>query len=482
MNQINKDHGKAINNKWEMVIGLEIHAQVSTKSKLFSKASTEYNAPNTCVDYIDLGLPGALPILNEECINKAIKSGLALNMTINKRSEFDRKHYFYPDLPLGYQITQFYHPITENGHIPIWIDQDLKNIRINRIHLETDAGKSIHKRNKTYIDLNRCGIPLMEIVTEPDLRNEDEVATFFRILQSTLRRIGTCDGNMEKGQMRADVNISLRKSGEEFGTRVEIKNLNSVNFMKKAILFEYKRQSEILESGGEIVQETRLFNEATGETIHMRNKEDAADYRYMPDPDLPPVILNDTQINQIKDSNLPYEVCQNIAKLGVSFQDAWIIAEDPYLTKLFESSAKSLEKNDKVILFKWVIGDVISYIKKNPNIEINPNYLRDLIVEVSKGNISGKAAKEVLIDFIEQDISPLEIIKKKGLAQINSADAIKQIVHDVIQNCQKEVESYKNGNENLKQFFVGQVIKATKGKANPKITQEEVLKYLANLK
>ncbi|QEK37913.1 Asp-tRNA(Asn)/Glu-tRNA(Gln) amidotransferase subunit GatB [Candidatus Cytomitobacter indipagum] len=472
-------------NNWKLVIGLEVHAQISTKSKLFSRASTACESPNTCVDYLDLGLPGALPVLNKECVRKAIISGHALNMTINHTSQFDRKHYFYPDLPLGYQITQFYHPIAENGSVPIWIGQEIKNIGINRIHMETDAGKSTHKDGKTYIDLNRCGIPLMEIVTEPDFRSEEEVATFFRILQATLRKIGTCDGNMDKGQMRADVNVSLRRSDDdEFGTRVEIKNINSVNFMKKAIAYEYERQAKILESGEKIIQETRLFNENTCTTSHMRNKEDAADYRYMPDPDLPLLILDDEMKNEkIEDKSiLPYNICKDIVSLGVSYQDAWIVAENPQLTNLFYEAGKLLNSEDKITLFKWIIGDVISYMKKNSEAVVNPSYLSSLIAELSKGNISGKAAKEVLLNMIEQNKSPVEIIKEKGLAQINSSEEIRSIVSDVMKNHQKEIESYKNGNENLKQFFVGQVIKSTKGKANPKITQDEVMNYLNNIK
>ncbi len=466
--------------KWEMVIGLEVHAQISTKAKMFSRASTQGEAPNTCIDYVDLGLPGALPVLNEECVNKAITSSFALNLKVNKKSQFDRKHYFYPDLPLGYQITQFYHPISENGLMPIWVDGEIKNIRINRIHMETDAGKSIHKDGSTYIDLNRCGIPLMEIVTEPDLCSEEETATFFRVLQSTLRRVGTCDGNMEKGQIRADVNISLRKAGDPLGTRVEIKNLNSVNFMKKAIMYEYARQSQILDEGGTIVQETRLFNDTTGETIHMRNKEDAADYRYMPDPDIPVLILNDQQIAKQELPALPYQVCQDIAKIGVNFQDAWIIAEDERLTKLFNEASNELSEESKLNLFKWITGDVISYLKKHPDSEINPQFLKNLIVEISKGNISGKVAKDVLIEFIENNIDPIEIVKKKGLAQINSREEIVKIIEATLPKFMKEIESYKSGNENLKQFFVGQIMKASKGKANPSITQEEVLNYLNN--
>ncbi len=464
-------------NKWEMVIGLEVHAQISTKSKMFSRASTSGETPNSCVDYLDLGLPGSLPVLNEECVNKAITSSLALNMTINQESQFDRKHYFYPDLPLGYQITQFYKPISENGIIPIWNNNEIKDIRINRIHLETDAGKSIHKNGNTYIDLNRCGIPLMEIVTEPDLKNEEETATFFRILQSTLRRVNTCDGNMEQGQIRADVNISLRKPGDPLGTRVEIKNLNSVNFMKKAILHEYERQSQILNNGGTIIQETRLFNDNTGETVHMRNKEDASDYRYMPDPDLPTLILTKEQQNKTL-PNLPYNICKKIASLGISLQDSWIIAEDSELTDLFEKSSDSLEKEAKITLFKWIVGDVISYLKKNPQAKVNPDFLRSLITEVHKGNISGKAAKDVLIKFIDTNKDPMNIIKEKNLSQINSREEIAGIVKNSLSKYTKELESYKAGNTNLKQFFVGQIMKETKGKANPAITQEEVISYL----
>ncbi|USO00734.1 MAG: Asp-tRNA(Asn)/Glu-tRNA(Gln) amidotransferase subunit GatB [Alphaproteobacteria bacterium] len=465
------------NKKWQMVIGLEVHAQVSTKSKLFSRGSTEYGQePNTCTDYLDLGLPGALPVLNQACIRKAVMTGHALHMTLNQKSSFDRKHYFYPDLPLGYQITQFYEPIAQNGYLPIWVNNEIKNVQINRIHLETDAGKSIHKNGKTYIDLNRCGVPLMEIVTEPDMHGPEEAATFLRVLQATLKSIGSCDGNMEKGQLRADLNISLHKPGEKFGTRVEVKNINSANFLKKAIMYEYERQSSILDSGGIIQQETRLFNEK--ETIYMRTKEDSEDYRYMPDPDLPPLVLNEEELICKSDVRLPYNVCKEIARLGIKLEEAWIVAENQTLSDIFFEAGKGLNNEEKLILFKWLIGDVLSFINKNDGVEIDLVHLRNLILLLSQEKISGKVAKDLLIEFIETKQDPYYIVKEKGLEQISDINEITKIVSDIMQNYDKEIAEYKNGKDNLKQFFIGKILAATQGKLNPRLTQEVLENYL----
>ncbi|QEK39184.1 Asp-tRNA(Asn)/Glu-tRNA(Gln) amidotransferase subunit GatB [Candidatus Nesciobacter abundans] len=479
----NKENSTKTNQGWKMVIGLEVHAQINTKSKLFSRASTSCEKPNSGVDILELALPGALPVLNKECLYKGITSGLAFGMKINETSSFDRKHYFYPDLPSGYQITQFYRPIAQDGIVKIWdAEGNIKEIRLNRIHLETDAGKSIHKNGKTLIDLNRNGIPLMEIVTEPDISTAEEAACFFRILQATLKAIDTCDGNMEKGQIRADVNVSVHKSGDPLGTRVEVKNINSVRFMKKAINYEFDRQIALLEKGEKINQETRLFDENTFKTSHMRDKEDSSDYRYMPDPDLPCFTVQKEVINSLESSaKLPYDICDKISKLGVKHSDAWTVAENPVLTNLFLDIEENFSTKGKKILFNWLIGDVSAYIKENQNTEINPIYLKNIIEKLESNSISSKVAKEVFIESINKNKNPLEIIKENNLEQTDSIEEVMKVINQVLEENPKELESYKKGKTNLEKFFLGQAMKITKGRINPVLLQTELKKELSKL-
>ena len=476
---------------WETVIGLEIHAQIISKSKLFSGASTNFGSePNTQVSLVDAAMPGMLPVINKDCVEQAIKTGLGLNAQINKRSVFDRKNYFYPDLPQGYQISQFTQPIVGKGSIEIDLkDGSSKKIGITRLHLEQDAGKSVHdlEPNKSYIDLNRSGIALMEIVSEPDIRSAEEAQEYVKKLRSILRYIGTCDGNMEEGSLRCDVNISVRKKGEELGTRSEIKNVNSIKSIGQAVDYEFKRQIEIINSGGKIDQETRLFDEKKGETRAMRTKEEAHDYRYFPDPDLPPLEIKDDWINQIK-KNLPELPDVKKEKLikehKISSYEAAILISDKNNVEFFDKIINENKKRNPKNIANWIIGDLFSLLNKN-NLEIKNSPVKaedlgELVDLIEDSTISGKIAKNVFEEMFKTKKKAKDIIEKKGLKQITNTDEIETVIDKVLNNNKGKVEEYKSGKEKLFGYFVGQVMQETKGAANPGIVNEILKKKLAN--
>ena len=481
INNVNKSNYITGNTgDWEIVIGLEIHAQVLSNSKLFSGASTEFGKdPNHNVSLVDAAMPGMLPVINQICIKQAIKSGIALNAEINKYSVFDRKNYFYADLPQGYQISQYKHPIVGEGSLIITdANGEDKTIGIERIHLEQDAGKSLHDQHpsKSFIDLNRTGVALMEIVSKPDLRSPDEAASYVKKIRSVLRYIETCDGNMEQGSLRADCNVSVRKPNSELGTRCEIKNLNSIKFISQAIQYEAKRQVEILESGGVINQETRLFETSTGETKSMRTKEDAHDYRYFPDPDLLPLEINDSEISDIRDNmpELPDQLVDRlISEYGITKYDANVIAEEKDYINYYEKSAKN---RDGKLVVNWMTSELFGILKKN-NIEfgnnpISPNYLNELVELIENKIISGKIAKDVFEIMFDTSKSPKEIVKEKGLEQVTDDNAIEIYVDQVMSENKDKVQDYLSGKEKLFGFFVGQVMKVSQGKANPGLVNQ----------
>ena len=460
---------------WEIVIGLEIHAQVLSSSKLFSGASTEFGKdPNHNVSLVDAAMPGMLPVINETCIKQAIKSGIALNAEINKYSVFDRKNYFYADLPQGYQISQYKYPIVGEGSLKITdANGEDKIIGIERIHLEQDAGKSLHDQHpsKSFIDLNRTGVALMEIVSKPDLRSPEEAASYVKKIRTVLRYIETCDGNMEQGSLRADCNVSVRKPNGDLGTRCEIKNLNSIKFISQAIQYEAERQVEILENGGLIDQETRLFDTSTGETRSMRSKEDAHDYRYFPDPDLLPLELSDSQISEIRSDmpELPDQLVERlISEYGITKYDANVIAEEKEYVHYYENSAKN---RDGKLVVNWMTSELFGLLKKN-NIQFNqnpisPNYLNELVELIENKTISGKIAKDVFEIMFATSKSPKMIVKEKGLEQVTDDGAIEVFVDQVINENKDKVKEYLSGKDKLFGFFVGQVMKVSQGKANP---------------
>ncbi len=462
--------------KWEVICGLEIHCQIISKSKIFSGASTEFGDDvNENVSFVDAGMPGMLPTLNMECVHQAVKTGLGLNAVINKYSEFSRKNYFYADLPQGYQITQFVHPIVGEGAIDIDLaDGTTKTIRIERMHIEQDAGKSIHDIDpkKSFIDLNRAGVGLMEIVTKPDFRAPEEAGAFLRKLRSILRYLGTCDGNMDEGSMRCDVNVSVRPLGsDEFRTRCEMKNVNSVKFVMQAIEYEAKRHVEVYENGGEICQETRQFDPVTLSTKVMRKKEFAHDYRYFPEPDLPPLILSDDFIAKIKNEliELPdAKKARFVNELGLTAYDAMVICENKEVALFFEKAAAG---RDAKKVANWLMGDFFAMLnKKNLEIKDSPvsaENLGKLVDLISKDVISGKIAKDVFEIMAETGENPEEIVEKKGLKQVTDTSAIEAIIDTVIAVNPDNVASYKAGKVNLMGWFVGQVMKQSQGKANP---------------
>ena len=460
---------------WEIVIGLEIHAQVLSSSKLFSGASTEFGKdPNHNVSLVDAAMPGMLPVINQTCIKQAIKSGIALNAEINKYSVFDRKNYFYADLPQGYQISQYKYPIVGEGSLKITdVNGEDKVIGIERIHLEQDAGKSLHDQHpsKSFIDLNRTGVALMEIVSKPDLRSPEEAASYVKKIRTVLRYIETCDGNMEQGSLRADCNVSVRKPNGNLGTRCEIKNLNSIKFISQAIQYEAERQVEILENGGVIDQETRLFDTSTGETRSMRSKEDAHDYRYFPDPDLLPLELSDSQISEIRSDmpELPDQLVERlISEYGITKYDANVIAEEKEYVHYYENSAKN---RDGKLVVNWMTSELFGLLKKN-NVQFNqnpisPNYLNELVELIENKTISGKIAKDVFEIMFATSKSPKMIVKEKGLEQVTDDSAIEVFVDQVINENKDKVKEYLSGKDKLFGFFVGQVMKVSQGKANP---------------
>ena len=473
---------------WETVIGLEIHAQLSTKSKLFSGGSTKFGAEsNTHVDLVDMGLPGVLPVANKEAFYKAIKFGLATGAQINQISSFDRKNYFYPDLPKGYQITQMTKPIVEKGSIKVSTENGEKIINITRAHLEEDAGKSIHDlfEGETGVDLNRAGTPLLEIVSEPEISSAKEAVAYFKAVRQLVTFLDICDGNMAQGSMRCDVNVSIKKiDDKELGTRAELKNINSFKFIEKAINFEIERQIAVIESGESVVQETRLYDSDKNETRSMRSKEEANDYRYFPCPDLLPVVISDKELNEIKD-NLPElpEEKQNryISEIGLESSEAKIISSSKAMADMFEEASKKTD--DAKMIAKWLVGDISALLNKE-NIEIDesklsPENFGKLIKRISDNTISGKIAKSVLEEVWENGNDVDEIIKAKGLIQIQDESLLEQIATQVLDSNPDQVAAYRNGKDKLFGFFVGQVMKETQGKANPKSVNEILKKILS---
>ena len=471
---------------WNLVIGIEIHAQVNSKSKLFSSSPTDFGSkPNSQVSLIDAAMPGMLPVINKFCIEQAVKSGIGLNAKINKKSIFDRKNYFYQDLPQGYQISQYKDPIVGEGFVEIETENGQKKIGVERLHLEQDAGKSLHDQdpNFTFVDLNRSGIALMEIVSKPDMSSPEEAVEYVRKVRSILRYLGTCDGNMEQGSLRADVNVSVNKPGSELGTRCEIKNLNSFKFIHAAIVYEAKRQIKLIEQGESVNQETRLFNTQSGETRSMRSKEDAHDYRYFPDPDLLPLTLDDDWIKGLQESipELPDQIKERfINEYSLSSYDANIIVSDKATSEYFEDVVKN--RNPKLVT-TWVTGELFSILnKKNLIIEDSPitsKQLGELVDNIENGKISNRQAKEVLEEMSETGKGALEIIDEKGLSQISDENEIESLVDNVLNSNPENVKKYKNGKDKLFGFFVGEAMKLSKGNANPKIVNDLIKKKLS---
>ena len=471
--------------KWEVVLGLEVHAQISASSKLFSSASTAYGAePNSQVNLVDAGMPGALPVINKECIKQAIITGLGLNAKINLKSIFDRKNYFYPDLPQGYQISQFEYPIVGNGFINIETEEGTKKIGITRLHLEQDAGKSLHDQDfdNSFIDLNRSGCALMEIVSEPDLRSPADASQYVKKLRSILRYVGSCDGNMEKGNMRADVNVSVREFGSELGTRCEIKNVNSIKFIQQAIEYEAKRQVEILESGGKIQQQTRLFDSQNCETRAMRSKEESHDYRYFPDPDLPPLLIDSQLVEELSKSlpELPDKKKERFIKeFGIKNYDAEILVTEKFIADFFE---ELIPNRDPKLVLSWLTGELFSYLnKRNLNIVnsgISVNKLGSLIDLIQNGTLSNRMAKEIFEEYLDNDKSAIDLVNEKGMTQVSDDKEIDLMIDKVLEENPKMLEQYNSGKEKLFGFFVGQVMKISDGKANPQMVNNLLSKKL----
>ena len=474
------------NKQYEVVIGLEVHAQVLSKSKLFSTSATKFGAePNTQVSLVDAAFPGMLPVINEFCVKQAIKTGIGLNAKINKRSVFDRKNYFYADLPQGYQISQFKDPIVGEGKVLLDMPYGQRKIGIERLHLEQDAGKSIHDLDpqSTFVDLNRSGVALMEIVSKPDLRSPEEVNAYIKKLRSIMRYLGTCDGNMQEGSLRADVNVSVRTKGsKEFGTRCEIKNVNSIKFMQMAIEYEANRQIDLIEEGKSIDQETRLFDTKKNETRSMRSKEDAHDYRYFPDPDLLPLEVSDDFIKklQLEIPELPDEKKKRfIEKFNLSPYEANILVSDIETSKYFEDVIK---KSDIKLATNWIIGELFAALnEKDLEISESPisaGNLSKLINLIKDGTISGKIAKTVFEQMMEGDKDPKKIVEEKGLKQESDPKALEALIDKVIDSNRDKATEYKSGKVKLFGFFVGQVMKLSGGKANPQLVNEILKKKL----
>ena len=477
---------KRKNNEYEVVIGLEVHAQVLSESKLFSSSPTKFGAePNTQVSLVDAAFPGMLPVINEFCIKQAVKTGIGLNAKINKKSIFDRKNYFYADLPQGYQISQYKNPIVGEGSIILDLPNGEKKIGIERLHLEQDAGKSIHDIDpvNTFVDLNRSGVALMEIVSKPDLRSLEEVNLYIKKLRSIMRYLGTCDGNMQEGSLRADVNVSVRKKGDKnYGTRCEIKNVNSIKFMQLAIDYEANRQIDVIEDGGKIDQETRLFDTKKNETRSMRSKEDAHDYRYFPDPDLLPLELSDEFINNLKKDipELPDEKKKRfIEEFKLSPYEANILVSDIETSKYFEEVVK---KSDIKLSTNWITGELFALLnEKNLEISESPisaKNLSKLINLIKDGTISGKIAKSVFELMKDGDKDPQKITEEKSLKQQSDPKELEKLIDKVISNNEDKVKEYKSGKEKLFGFFVGQAMKISGGKANPQLINEILKKKL----
>ena len=474
------------NNTYEVIIGLEVHAQVTSNSKLFSSSSTKFGAePNTQVSLVDAAFPGMLPVINEFCVKQAIKTGIGLKARINKRSVFDRKNYFYADLPQGYQISQFKYPIVGEGTVILDMPNGQKEVGIERLHLEQDAGKSIHDIDpqNTLVDLNRSGVALMEIVSKPDLRSPDEVNIYIKKLRSIMRYLGTCDGNMQEGSLRADVNVSVRiKGSDKLGTRCEIKNVNSIKFMQMAINYEANRQVDLIEDGKTIDQETRLFDTKKNETRSMRSKEDAHDYRYFPDPDLLPLEVTDDFIKKIKSDipELPDEKKKRfIEKFKLSPYEATLLVSDIETSKYFEDVIK---ESDVKLATNWITGELFAVLN-DQNLEISQSpisskNLSKLINLIKDGTISGKIAKTVFEIMMDGDKDPQKIVEEKSLKQESDPKALEVLINKVISDNPEKVKEYKSGKDKLFGFFVGQVMKISDGKANPKLVNDILKKNL----
>jgi len=477
---------KGEKNKYEVIIGLEVHAQVSSNSKLFSGSATKFGAePNSQVSLIDSAFPGMLPVINKECINQAIRTGLGLNAKINNNSVFDRKNYFYADLPQGYQISQYKNPIVGEGKVLLDMPYGSKEIGIERLHLEQDAGKSIHDMDpsSTYVDLNRSGIALMEIVSKPDLRSPEEVNAYIKKLRTIMRYLGTCDGNMQEGSLRADVNVSVRQVGDKnFGTRCEIKNVNSIKFMQMAIEYEANRQVELLDEGKKIEQETRLFDTKKNETRSMRSKEDAHDYRYFPDPDLLPLKIEQKLIDDLK-KTLP-ELPDNkkerfMSDYGLNSYEANVLVSEKEISNYYEEVAKL---SDKKLAATWMMGDLFAMLNdKGLNISKSPvsaKNFAELVQSIKSGEISGRIAKEVFELMVESGDNPKKIIESKGMKQQSDPKELEKIINEILAKNKDKVDQYKSGKEKLFGFFVGQVMKQSGGKANPQLTNDILKKLL----
>lgn len=471
---------------WEVVIGLEVHAQVTSQAKLFSGAATEFGAePNSQVSFIDAGFPGMLPVINRECVAQAVRTGLGLNAQINLWSRFDRKNYFYADLPQGYQISQYQYPVVGQGVIEIQLgDGSTKQIGITRLHLEQDAGKSLHDQHpsKSFIDLNRSGVALMEIVSEPDMRSPEEAGAYLTKLRQILRYLGTCDGNMEQGSLRADVNVSVRRPGEGFRTRCEVKNVNSIRFVMQAVEAEARRQIEVWEDGGEVVQETRLFDTQRGMTRSMRSKEDAHDYRYFPDPDLPPLVLEQAWVDGLKAAlpELPdARRARYVGDFGLTPYDAHVLTLEKETAAFYEAVAKG---RDPKMAANWITGDFFAGLNRTghgiSDSPVSAENLGGLLDLIKDGTLSGKLAKEVLEAMFETGKPPAVLVEEQGLKQVTDTGAIEAVIEQVMAANAGKVEEYRSGKDKLFGFFVGQTMKAMQGKGNPALVNELLKKKL----
>ncbi|MEQ8369907.1 MAG: Asp-tRNA(Asn)/Glu-tRNA(Gln) amidotransferase subunit GatB [Alphaproteobacteria bacterium] len=477
---------------WEVVIGVEVHAQVVSQSKLFSGAATAFGAPaNSQVSLVDAAMPGMLPVINRVCVEQAVRTGLGLQAKINLTSVFDRKNYFYPDLPAGYQISQFAHPIVGQGQVIVDMpDGTVRTVGIERLHLEQDAGKSLHDQSpdRTFVDLNRAGVALMEIVSGPDMRGAEEVGLYVTKLRSILRYLGTCDGNMEQGSLRCDVNVSVRRPGEPLGTRCEIKNVNSIRFVRQAIEFESRRQIEVLEDGGVIDQETRLFDPGQGETRTMRSKEEAHDYRYFPDPDLLPLVLDQAWVDHIR-AGLPElpdaKKARLVSDYGLSVYDAGVLVADQAIAAYYESvvgDAGGKPVRDPKLAANWVISELFGRLNRVGTLvtdsPVTAEALGGLLDLVADDTISGRTAKDVFDVMWETGRDAAAIVEEKGLRQVSDSGAIDAAIDAVIAANADKVAEYRAGKDKLLGFFVGQVMKATGGKANPKMVNSRMAEKL----
>jgi aspartyl-tRNA(Asn)/glutamyl-tRNA(Gln) amidotransferase subunit B len=474
--------------KYEVVIGLEIHAQLKTDSKIFCGCSTRFGAPpNSQTCPVCLGMPGVLPVVNKKAVEYAMKAGIATNCEIVRDNRFARKNYFYPDLPMGYQITQFELPIAQKGYLDVPLeDGSKKRIGITRIHMENDAGKSSHDpyRPLSFVDLNRAGTPLIEIVSEPDMRSPEEAGAFMRQIHTILRFMDVCDGNMEEGSLRCDANVSLRlKGAEEFGTRTEMKNLNSFRNIERSIISEIRRQADILDDGGTITQETRLWNADEGKSVSMRSKEDAHDYRYFPDPDLLPIIIDDDFFNRVKDSipELPDVKRERyITAMGLPASDSGVLTSSPEIAAYFERCLTLVNKPK--LVSNWVMGSVLGLVNTSgisiAESPVTEKALTELIELVESGVVSGTMAKTVFEDMAKSGKPAKTIVEEKGLAQVSDSSEIEGIVDKILTDNPKEVEAYKGGKTKLMGFFVGQIMRASKGKANPALVNNILIKKL----